>query len=61
MRVDYIRVYQRDGQEDRVSCDPADHPTAQYIADHYDIYYNQNYTVYPRDTYGWPKNQLTGC
>ncbi|KAJ9479565.1 putative Beta-glucan synthesis-associated protein KRE6 (putative) [Pseudozyma hubeiensis] len=42
MKVDYIRVYQRDGQEDRISCDPADHPTAKYIQDHIDVYENQN-------------------
>ncbi|PWY97432.1 beta-glucan synthesis-associated [Testicularia cyperi] len=58
MSVDYVRVYQLDGQSDRISCDPADHPTAQYIADHPDLYYNPNLTVYNR---AWPKNRLTGC
>lgn len=61
MKVDYVRVYQPDGQEDRVSCDPADHPTANYIKNHPDIYANPNLTVYPREKYGWPKNRLTGC
>ncbi|SJX63299.1 related to KRE6-glucan synthase subunit [Sporisorium reilianum f. sp. reilianum] len=37
MRVDYIRVYQKDGEPDRISCDPPDHPTAKYINDHMDI------------------------
>lgn len=58
MSVDYVRVYQLDGQSDRISCDPPDHPTAQYIADHMDLYTNPNYTVYPHK---WPKNKLTGC
>lgn len=30
MLVDYVRIYQRDGQENW-GCDPSDHPTAQYI------------------------------
>ncbi len=31
MKLDYVRVYQRDGQEDRITCDPDDHPTAKYM------------------------------
>lgn len=58
MSVDYVRVYQLDGQSDRISCDPADHPTAKYISDHMDLYTNPNYTVFPGT---WPKNKLTGC
>ncbi|KAJ9476368.1 putative Beta-glucan synthesis-associated protein KRE6 (putative) [Pseudozyma hubeiensis] len=42
MSVDYVRVYQLDGQDDRISCDPPDHPTAQYIADHMELYTNNN-------------------
>lgn len=51
MKLDYVRVYQRDGQEDRISCDPEDHPTAKYIADHIDVYTNMNYTVFPQEKY----------
>ncbi|SPC63464.1 related to SKN1 - protein involved in sphingolipid biosynthesis [Ustilago sp. UG-2017b] len=58
MSVDYVRVYQLDGQTDRISCDPPDHPTAKYIQNHMDLYTNPNYTVYPHK---WPKNKLTGC
>ncbi|CDU23435.1 related to SKN1-protein involved in sphingolipid biosynthesis [Sporisorium scitamineum] len=61
MSVDYVRVYQMDGQADRISCDPPDHPTAQYIADHPDLYSNYNYTSYEQTKYKWPKNRLTGC
>lgn len=30
LMVDYVRVYQRQGQE-KIGCDPSDHPTAHYI------------------------------
>ena len=32
MYVDYVRVYQRDGVDQGVTCDPSHHPTANYIA-----------------------------
>ncbi|PWN49194.1 beta-glucan synthesis-associated [Violaceomyces palustris] len=59
LKVDYVRVYQRDGEKERISCDPPDHPTSDYIERHLDIYYNENYTIYPQEKYGWPKNKLT--
>lgn len=31
MKVDYVRMYQRDGRDDMVSCDPKDFPTRKYI------------------------------
>lgn len=31
MYIDYVRVYQRDDSPG-TGCDPADHPTADYIA-----------------------------
>lgn len=51
MKLDYVRVYQKDGQQDRISCDPPDHPTAKYIHNHLDVYTNNNYTVFPKDKY----------
>ncbi|SPO24289.1 related to KRE6 - glucan synthase subunit [Ustilago trichophora] len=60
MKLDYIRVYQRDGQEDKITCDPDDHPTAKYIQDHIDVYSNINYTVFPQEKYAWPKNKFLG-
>ncbi|PWN49945.1 beta-glucan synthesis-associated, partial [Violaceomyces palustris] len=61
MEFDYVRVYQRDGQKDRITCDPEDHPTADYIARHPDLYYNPNITTYS-SVYGWPKNRIKdGC
>ncbi|KAK0528210.1 beta-glucan synthesis-associated protein [Tilletia horrida] len=60
MLFDYVRLYQQPNQQ-KLSCDPPDHPTSNYINSHLDIYYNPNLTVYPREKYGWPKNKLTGC
>ncbi|CEH17024.1 BETA-GLUCAN SYNTHESIS-ASSOCIATED PROTEIN KRE6-RELATED [Ceraceosorus bombacis] len=62
MKVDYVRVYQLDGQEDRVSCDPPDHPTKKYIEDHLNLYMNPNLTKYADAGYPAVKNKiLTGC
>jgi hypothetical protein len=33
MKVDYVRVYQQEGKES-ITCDPADHPTSQYIKEY---------------------------
>ncbi|GAB9463562.1 Beta-glucan synthesis-associated protein [Globisporangium polare] len=41
MKIDYIRVYQDTASTNSsmaVGCDPASHPTAQWIADHIDAY-----------------------
>ena len=40
MLVDYVRVYQRADQIN-IGCDPADHPTADYINRHYEAYTSQ--------------------
>jgi len=44
MRVDYVRWYQKEGEE-MVTCDPPGYETTQYIADHPEAYQNPNYTV----------------
>ncbi|CAD6883961.1 unnamed protein product [Tilletia controversa] len=54
--VDYVRVYQRDGGDDKISCDPPDHPTADYIASHPDLYQNRDLISYRASNYSWPKN-----
>ncbi|CAD6934693.1 unnamed protein product [Tilletia controversa] len=59
--IDYVRVYQRDGEADKVSCDPPDHPTADYIASHPDLYMNRDQISYRASKYPWPKNTMTGC
>ncbi|GAA6038149.1 hypothetical protein JCM8097_005760 [Rhodosporidiobolus ruineniae] len=58
-RIDYVRVYQKEGHEN-VGCDPKDYPTSAYIARHPDIYNNPNLTVFPS---AFPKNRhsATGC
>jgi len=52
MHVDYIRVYQR--SEGRMGCDPADHPTADYIANHANAYNNANLTTWAAAGYTFP-------
>ncbi|KAF7355633.1 hypothetical protein MSAN_01480800 [Mycena sanguinolenta] len=48
MLVDYVRVYQRDG-ETNVGCNPSDYPTTDYIANHYAAYSNPNLTQWQWD------------
>ncbi|KAJ7068600.1 beta-glucan synthesis-associated [Mycena amicta] len=54
MLVDYVRVYQRDG-ETNIGCDPSDYPTMDYIANHMSAYSNANETIWAWDK---PKNSL---
>jgi hypothetical protein len=61
MAIDYVRVYQKDGQKELLSCDPPDYPTSNFINTHLNVYENQNLTMFPRDQYTWPKNKLQGC
>ncbi|KAK4685409.1 beta-glucan synthesis-associated protein KRE6, partial [Tremellales sp. Uapishka_1] len=56
MLVDYIRVYQR--SDGKIGCDPADHPTADYIAAHANAYNNANLTTWEAAGYTMPKNSL---
>jgi len=46
MRIDYVRLYQKEGQE-MVTCDPPGYETTEYIANHPEAYNNPNYTVSP--------------
>ncbi|KAJ7752819.1 beta-glucan synthesis-associated [Mycena maculata] len=59
MLVDYVRVYQRDG-ETNIGCDPSDYPTTDYINNHYSAYTDPNITEWQWDK---PKNSLYegGC
>ena len=45
MRLDYIRVYQDEGEE-ILTCDPPGFPTTQYIKDHPEAYQNPNLTLW---------------
>jgi beta-glucanase (GH16 family) len=44
MRIDYVRIYQRPGQES-ITCDPPGYPTTEYIENHAVAYNNPNLTV----------------
>lgn len=37
MLIDYVRVYQREGEEN-LGCDPPGYPTSKYIEDHLEAY-----------------------
>ena len=61
LRVDYVRWYQREGQE-MVTCDPPGWETTEYIKEHPVAYQNPNVTSWEAAGYGWPKNGLMhGC
>lgn len=60
--IDYVRVYQKGTP--KISCDPADHPTRDYINRHLDTYNNPNITTWLGNANNtWPKNSLSakGC
>ncbi|ORY89409.1 family 16 glycoside hydrolase, partial [Leucosporidium creatinivorum] len=62
LRFDYVRVYQKGTPQ--VTCDPASHPTADYINRHLDVYNNPNITIWDSsNNLTFPKNRLsaTGC
>lgn len=43
MRIDYIRIYQAEGEE-IMTCDPEGYETTGYIKKHPDAYENPNHT-----------------
>jgi len=58
---DYVRVYQRQGQE-KIGCDPSDHPTADYINKHMVAYTNPNLTTWQDAGFEFHRNSLYyGC
>lgn len=65
MLVDYVRVWQVEGEEN-VGCDPEAAPTAAYIQKHQEAYYNANLTTWTetpeRGGYGqkFPGNTMLG-
>lgn len=56
MLVDYVRVYQR--SDGKIGCDPADRPTAAYIAAHANAYNNPNLTTWEAAGYTMPVSGL---
>lgn len=60
MRVDYIRIYQAEGDE--LTCDPVGYPTTGYIKQHPKAYLNTQATSWKGAGYIWPNNTLVnGC
>ncbi|CAG8523539.1 8415_t:CDS:2, partial [Scutellospora calospora] len=57
MYVDYVRVYQ-DPLKVKVSCDPPDHPTSDYIKKHFNAYTNPSLTTWRQAGYEFPINSL---
>ncbi|OLY84763.1 putative beta-glucan synthesis-associated protein [Smittium mucronatum] len=55
--VDYVRLYQ-DHDNIRLSCDPPDRPTADYILNHSKAYYNRNLTKWQDTGYGIPSYSI---
>jgi hypothetical protein len=51
--IDYVRVWQRPGYGS-IGCDPASHPTKDYIESHPEAYQNQNNTLWADAGYEWP-------
>ena len=44
MHIDYVRIYQKPGEES-ITCDPPGYPSTEYIANHMEAYTNPNLTV----------------
>lgn len=59
MSIDYVRIYQPNDSVD-MTCDPASHPTYDYIQSHLNAYMNPNLTTWEEAGYTFPKNILTG-
>jgi hypothetical protein len=76
MYIDYVRVYQREGISNGLTCDPPNRPTANYInkyvsiipagryltlRSHLNAYTNPNLTTWSQAGYNFPTNTLSGC
>lgn len=61
LHVDYVRIYQPE-DDINMTCDPDDYPTADYIDNHQEAYYNPNATTWAEAGFSAPKNKLIdGC
>lgn len=56
MRIDYIRIYQPEGEE-IMTCDPEGYPTTTYIKNHPSAYQNPNHT----DWYVMQRLEIWSC
>ncbi|KAF8249852.1 beta-glucan synthesis-associated [Wilcoxina mikolae CBS 423.85] len=57
MYIDYVRIYQKEGEES-ITCDPPGYDTTEYIDKHPKAYKNFNATTWDATGYPWPKNKL---
>ncbi|KAK0225400.1 glycoside hydrolase family 16 protein [Armillaria fumosa] len=62
MYIDYVRVYQRVGTKNGVTCNPPLRPTQDYINAHIEAYTNPNLTTWEQTGFPVPSNSLyDGC
>ncbi|KAF9013422.1 glycoside hydrolase family 16 protein [Cyathus striatus] len=62
MFIDYVRIYQREGVKNGVTCDPPNRPTSDYIERHMQAYTNPNLTTWAQAGNLFPRNSLyDGC
>ncbi|KAF9565665.1 beta-glucan synthesis-associated [Agrocybe pediades] len=62
MLVDYVRIYQRKGIKNGMTCNPPNRPTTDYIQKHIAAYTNANFTVWSNASFTFPRNSLyDGC
>ncbi|KAF3904738.1 hypothetical protein ABW20_dc0100930 [Dactylellina cionopaga] len=57
MYIDYVRIYQPEGDE-MITCDPPGYPTTEYIQKHLNAYTNPNLTSWESAGYSFPQNTL---
>ncbi|KAL0960926.1 hypothetical protein HGRIS_005933 [Hohenbuehelia grisea] len=62
MYIDYVRIYQRQGVKNGVTCNPSSHPTSDYIDRHIAAYTNPNFTTWAQAGNTFPRNsRYDGC
>ncbi|KAF8158292.1 glycoside hydrolase family 16 protein [Crassisporium funariophilum] len=62
MYIDYVRIYQRRGLKNGITCDPPNRPTSDYITRHINAYMNANLTTWAQANNTFPRNRLyDGC
>ncbi|KAF9046437.1 glycoside hydrolase family 16 protein [Panaeolus papilionaceus] len=60
--IDYVRIYQRRGLKNGITCDPPNRPTTDYINRHMNVYTNPNITTWEQANLTFPRNSLyDGC
>ncbi|RDB17955.1 Beta-glucan synthesis-associated protein SKN1 [Hypsizygus marmoreus] len=62
MYIDYVRIYQRQGTKNGITCNPPSRPTTDYINRHLQAYSNPNLTTWAQAGNTFPRNSLYhGC